>query len=48
MTTETLAAVRARALSALKPPPRLSLGDWMETHMRLPEGVSALPGHVTL
>ncbi len=48
MTTETLAAARASVLAVLKPPPRLSLGDWMETHMRLPEGVSALPGRVTL
>lgn len=48
MTTDTLTATRARALAALKPPPRLSLGEWMEAHMRLPEGVSALPGRVTL
>jgi len=48
MTSDTLTATRARALAALKPPPRLSLGDWMEAHMRLPEGVSALPGRVTL
>lgn len=48
MTNDPLTAARARALAALKPPPRLSLGDWMEAHMRLPEGVSALPGRVTL
>lgn len=48
MKTEAIADIRARALTALKPPPRMSLGDWMETHMRLPEGVSALPGRVTL
>ncbi len=48
MTNDTMTAARARALAALKPPPRLSLGDWMEAHMRLPEGVSALPGRVTL
>ena len=47
-TTESIDGIRARALTALKPPPRLSLGDWMESHMRLPEGVSALPGRVTL
>lgn len=48
MTTDTLTAARGRALAALKPPPRLSLGEWMEAQMRLPEGVSALPGRVTL
>lgn len=40
--------VRASALRALTPPPRLSLSEWIETHMRLPEGVSALPGRVSL
>ncbi|MEF2559080.1 phage terminase large subunit family protein [Aurantimonas sp. C2-5-R2] len=39
---------RRRALRALVPPPRLHLSEWIETHMRLPEGVSALPGRVTL
>ena len=44
MLTET----RRRALRALIPPPRLNLSDWIETHMRLPETVSALPGRVKL
>lgn len=39
---------RQRALLALMPPPRLMLSEWIETHLRLPEGVSALPGRVTL
>jgi hypothetical protein len=39
---------RARALAALIPPPRLRLSDWIETNIRLPEGVSALPGAVRL
>lgn len=39
---------RRRALRALIPPPRLKLSEWIETHMRLPEGVSALPGRVKL
>jgi phage terminase large subunit GpA-like protein len=30
------------------PPPRQPLSEWIETHMRLPEGVSALPGRVNL
>lgn len=44
----TVLETRRRALRALIPPPRLRLSDWIETHMRLPEGVSALPGRVTL
>lgn len=40
--------VRHRALRVLVPPPRLQLSEWIETHMRLPEAVSALPGRVTL
>lgn len=47
MQTATL-EVRRRALRALIPPPKLSLPDWIEEHLRLPEGVSALPGRVTL
>ena len=39
---------RARSLVALRPPPRLSLSTWIETHLRLPEDVSALPGEVRL
>lgn len=48
MLTEALIETRRRALRALVPPPRLHLSEWIETHMRLPEGVSALPGRVTL
>ena len=43
-----LAAIRARALAALIPPPRLHLSQWIEQNIRLPEGVSALPGAVRL
>lgn len=46
--TTTLDRVRANALRALIPPPRLNLADWVETEMRLPEGVSATPGRVRL
>lgn len=45
---DTLAQVRANALAALRPPPRMNLSDWIESEMRLPEGVSALPGRVRL
>jgi phage terminase large subunit GpA-like protein len=44
----TLAEVRARALRALIPPPRLRLSQWIEANIRLPEGVSALPGPLRL
>ena len=43
-----LAIIRTRALSALIPPPRLQLSQWIEQNIRLPEGVSALPGRVRL
>jgi phage terminase large subunit GpA-like protein len=41
-------AVRTEALLALKPPPRLPLSRWIESNLRLPEDVSALPGDVRL
>jgi len=44
----TVLETRRRALRALIPPPHLRLSEWIETHMRLPEGVSALPGRVSL
>ena len=42
--TATIEAVRGRALSALRPPPRLALDRWAEQNIRLPAGVSAIPG----
>jgi hypothetical protein len=44
----TLAAIRTRALASLIPPPRLQLSNWIEANIRLPEGVSALPGAIRL
>lgn len=41
-------AVRSQALLALKPPPRLPLSQWIESTLRLPDDVSALPGPVRL
>lgn len=32
----------------LRPPPRLPLSQWIEGNLRLPEGISALPGRVHL
>ena len=46
--SEPVMATRVRAMQALIPPPRLSLADWVSTQLKLPEDVSALPGHVTL
>lgn len=43
-----LAELRSAALAELRPPLRLPLSVWIEEHMRLPEGVSANPGRVTL
>jgi phage terminase large subunit GpA-like protein len=37
-----------RALFALEPPPRINLSEWIEENIRLPEGVSAIPGRVRL
>lgn len=44
----TLANIRRDALKALLPPPRLSLSQWIASELRLPAGVSALPGKVEL
>lgn len=44
----TIELVRRNALRALTPPPRLPLSTWIESELRLPAGVSALPGRVTL
>lgn len=43
-----LARVRANALAALRPPPRLSLGEWVESNIVLPDTVSATPGRLRL
>jgi len=40
--------IRRAALRALIPPPRLRLSTWIEREIRLPEGVSALPGPIKL
>ena len=42
----TLPEGRFRA--ALRPPPRLRLSEWLEQHVRLPEGTTALPGPLRL
>jgi hypothetical protein len=44
----SLRELRRTALRALTPPPRIALSQWIEQNIRLPEGVSALPGAVRL
>lgn len=44
----TIDQVASAARRALIPPPRLRLSDWIESHVILPEGVSAQPGPVQL
>ncbi|KEQ53973.1 phage terminase large subunit family protein [Sphingobium chlorophenolicum] len=41
-------AARLEALQSLRPPPRLTLSRWIESNLRLPDDVSALPGDVRL
>ena len=43
-----LADIRRNALRSLIPPPRVPLSEWIEHNIKLPEGVSALPGRVRL
>ena len=44
----TIDDIRRAALRGLIPPPRLRLSEWIESHIALPEGVSAQPGPVRL
>jgi hypothetical protein len=44
----TLADIRRTALRSLIPPERVALSEWIEGNIKLPEGVSALPGPVRL
>jgi phage terminase large subunit GpA-like protein len=44
----TPAEVRARALASLIPPARLPLSAWIEAHIRLPQGTTAVPGPMKL
>jgi phage terminase large subunit GpA-like protein len=43
-----LAEVRRRALASLLPPPGLPLSEWIEAHIRLPQGTTAVPGPMKL
>ena len=44
----SLVQIRRAGFEALRPPPRLPLSAWIERHLVLPEGTSALPGRVRL
>ena len=44
----TIERVRRDALKALRPPARMPLDQWAEANIRLPAGVSALPGTLRL
>jgi phage terminase large subunit GpA-like protein len=43
-----LAEVRRRALASLIPPERVPLSQWIESNVRLPQGLAATPGPVRL
>src|SRR5262245_2297873 len=43
-----LSEVARGALAALRPSPQLRLSEWIESHLSLPQGTSALPGAVRL
>lgn len=43
-----LATIRRAALAQWRPPPKMALATWAEEHLRLPMGVSALPGRIRL
>jgi phage terminase large subunit GpA-like protein len=47
MTAHTLADIRRRTLAQLVPPPKISLGDWAERNVALPDD-SAMPGRIRL
>lgn len=44
----TAEALRRKALAALRPPPNISLADWIEANVRLPSTASAMPGPMHL
>ncbi|MDP3493002.1 MAG: phage terminase large subunit family protein [Hyphomonadaceae bacterium] len=48
MLADPVEAALRRVFANFRPPPKLDLATWMETHMRLPAGASAMPGRVRL
>ncbi len=45
---QAIERIRTRAMAALVPPPKISLPEWIESNVRLPEDVSATPGPMRL
>lgn len=43
-----LADIRAATFAALRPPAKIDLSDWVQTHVRLPSTVAATPGPMRL
>lgn len=43
-----LSDIRARAFTALRPPPKLDLSEWAEANVRLPSSIAAQPGPLRL
>lgn len=46
--TAHLRQLRREALAALRPPPKLRLSDWIESHVFLPSSLAAQPGRMRL
>jgi phage terminase large subunit GpA-like protein len=45
---DRFARLRAETFAALRPPPKLRLSQWCESHVRLPASLSATPGPMRL
>ncbi len=45
---DLIVQIRHRALNELIPPPRIPLSAWIENEIRLPEGLTAVPGPIRL
>lgn len=48
LASEGILAIRRAASQAWRPPPRLTLSEWIEREVRLPGDVSSLPGAIRL
>jgi len=48
MLADPVEAALRRAFDHFRPPPKLDLASFMETHLRLPAGASAMPGRIRL
>lgn len=48
MNADRFRQLRAELFQAMRPPPRLDLGDWVQANVRLPSTVAAQAGRMTL